>query len=324
MNRSIFKSVGTLSLAVVLGTAGTIWLLKNDADDGDANSQSSGKASTSEQSATARKPLSPYQRRAADILKLASVDQQKLELKILGEEWARADSQEAFAFRESLLRRPILRQPFDLGAMPVLAETEPEFVLQQIGAGVWWQDQRLQERDALMVLTKTRAGWVAEQIQAGVKGFSPSEPVVREVARNLATEDPRLSLKFANSLEKASTRSSALAGTVGAWGRNDPHAASEWLAGQERGEDHDKIVISFVNAVVDKVAGDAFQWAISIEDEAARLQACKKAVRLHSEQEGEAPARSMIQVSSLAASEKAQLLDVLEAGPMVPAQAKGL
>ncbi len=122
---------------------------------------------------------------------------------------------------------------------------------------------------------------------------------------------PEEALRWAEELD-APTKARVQTGIVRSWVRQDPYAASEWLARQPLGAGRDAAAELLISTVVEDDPESAFDWALTIESEEARIRHASEAVKYWIQREPATVAREAIERSELSPDERALLFKELK------------
>ena len=120
------------------------------------------------------------------------------------------------------------------------------------------------------------------------------------IARAWSQQRPEEAVQWAASLPASDTRVAAIAAAASNWAAQDAHGAAEWLSGLSPGVERDRSAQSFVYAVAEQYPRDAWDWALSIQDEGSRTASASHVARL------------------LAARDPQTARQLLDSGPLSP------
>jgi hypothetical protein len=148
--------------------------------------------------------------------------------------------------------------------------------------------------------------WIAEHAGADYAGDA-----VREVAERISRDDPQAALTWADSLPETA-QAGVYREAMGTWTREDPTAASQYLATLDNSPNRDAAVGSFATSLArarDEEQRDpesAASWAITIEDETVRTDTVTEVARSWMRSDREA-ATAWLPSSGLSAEAQAEV-----------------
>lgn len=128
---------------------------------------------------------------------------------------------------------------------------------------------------------------------------------IESLARAWGEQSPEEAYVWATSLP-AHTRPGTVAAVTTSWARRDAHSAADFVASMAAGADRDHSAGALVLAVADKYPHEAWQWAVSIQDETQRSRAMSHAAQTMAARDP-ATARQWIQSAPFTPEVRAQL-----------------
>jgi RNA polymerase sigma factor (sigma-70 family) len=102
---------------------------------------------------------------------------------------------------------------------------------------------------------------------------------MESIARAWGEQSPEEAFVWASSLP-ADTRPGSVAAVTTTWAQKDAHSAADFVASMPRGADRDHSANALVFAVAEKHPHEAWQWALSIQNETQRNNAAAHAARI--------------------------------------------
>jgi hypothetical protein len=100
---------------------------------------------------------------------------------------------------------------------------------------------------------------------------------VQALARGWASSDPIAAMNWALSLPEGSQREAAFGPATSMWAQNDSYEISQWIEAQPAGSNRDIATRSLVGVLSESQPETAWNWALRISDEQARMNALQLA-----------------------------------------------
>jgi RNA polymerase sigma factor (sigma-70 family) len=133
---------------------------------------------------------------------------------------------------------------------------------------------------------------------------------IESFARAWTAEAPEEAVDWAAALPAGEERAHALSAITSTWANKDAHGAAEYLAAMPPGPERDRSVGSWITAAGKMYPAEAWDWALSIQDNAERNRAAAHALKMMAARDS-ATAHRMIDDSPFAPEVKAQLRTTL-------------